>query len=138
MWGRARPDRLVRLRSGRMAIVDYKSCASASPADAEKSIAKYGYHIQGAFYLAGAEALGMLRAEQSLFLLVMQEKDPPYLTTVVEPDSTAMRMGAIRVRQAFDLYAECMASGRWPGYAEDVVLAELPPWETRELNGAIW
>jgi hypothetical protein len=137
VWGRARPDRLTRLRSGRPVIVDYKTCASAAPAKVVKAIADHGYHVQGAFYQAGARALGLV-GEDVGFLLVMQEKDPPHVVTVVEPDPTAMRVGAIRVREAFALYAECRASGRWPGYAEDVVLAELPPWETRELQGEIW
>jgi hypothetical protein len=137
VWGRARPDKIVRLPSGRMAVVDYKSCASAAPADVEKSIARYGYHIQGAFYLAGAQALGLVD-DSAVFLLIAQDKEPPYLATVVQPDFTAMRMGAIRVRQAFDRYAECVVNDRWPGYSDDVVIAELPPWETRELNGQVW
>lgn len=137
VWGRGRIDRLTKLRSGRPVIVDFKTCASAAPADVVKAIARYGLHVQGAFYLAGAQALGMV-PEDAGYLLLMQEKEPPYLATVVEPDFAAMRMGAIRVRQAFDLFAECTAAGRWPGYAEDVVLAELPPWETRELQGQVW
>jgi len=138
VWGRARLDRLTWIgQRGRPVIVDYKTCASAAPAKVEKAISDRGYHIQGAHYTAGARAL-LLGGEDLGFLLVMQEKEPPYLVTVVEPDSTAMRMGAIRVRQAFDLYAECQASDRWPGYADDVVLAELPPWETRELKGEVW
>jgi hypothetical protein len=137
VWGRARLDRLTKLRSGRPVVVDFKTCASAAPADVDKSIARYGYHIQGEFYRSGAIALGLV-PEDAGFLLVMQEKEPPYLVTVVEPDFAAMRMGEIRVRQAFDEYAECVVNGRWPGYCDDIHLAELPPWETRELNGAIW
>jgi hypothetical protein len=134
---RALVDWLRHPGGGRLLVPDYKTCASAAPADVEKAIARYGYHIQGAFYLAGLRALG--RADDSArFLLVMQEKTAPYLVTVIEPDDTAMRMGAIRVRQALDIYAQCTATGRWPGYADDVVLAELPPWETKELKGEIW
>jgi hypothetical protein len=121
----------------RLLLPDYKTCASAAPAKVERSIADYGYHVQGAWNLAGCRALG-LADERAEFLLVMQEKTPPYLVTVVQPDPTAMRIGEIRVREALRLYAECTASGRWPGYADDVVLAELPPWETRELDGAVW
>jgi hypothetical protein len=138
VWGRSRPDRIVRLQSGRTAIVDYKSAVSAAPADVEKAIAQHGYHIQGAFYQAAVAALGICGEDESVFLLLVQEKEPPYLTTVVQPDHTAMRMGAIRVRQAFDRYAECVRDKRWPGYSDDVVIAELPPWETRELNGVVW
>lgn len=137
VWGRSRLDRLTKLRSGRPAIVEYKSAASAAPADAERSMARFGYHVQGGFQRAGAIALGLV-PEDVAFLIVAQEKEPPYLCTVLEPDVAAMRIAAIRVRQAFDLFAECVASGRWPGYADDVVLAELPPWETRELKDEIW
>lgn len=134
---RALVDWLRPPSAGRLLLPDYKTCASAAPPDVEKAIARYGYHIQGAFYLAGLRALG-LADDAARFLLVMQEKTAPYLVTVVEPDDTAMRMGAIRVRQALDLYAQCTAIGEWPGYADDVVLAELPPWETRELKGEVW
>lgn len=121
----------------RVLLPDYKTCASAAPDDAVKAIARYGYHVQGAWYLAGLRALGLAN-DDARFLLVMQEKTPPYLVTVIEPDATAMRLGAMRVREAIDVYAQCTADGRWPGYSDDVVLAELPPWETRELNGEIW
>lgn len=137
VWGRARLDRLGTLRSGRPAVVEYKSCVSAAPADVEKAIARFGYHIQGEFHRRGAIALG-LAPEDAAFLIVAQEKEPPYLCSVVEPDHTAMRMAAIRVRQAFDLYADCVVNDRWPGYAEDLVYASLPSWETRELKGEVW
>lgn len=134
---RALVDWLRHPGAGRLLLPDYKTCASAAPADAEKAIARYGYHIQGAWYLAGLRALG-LADESARFLLVMQEKTAPYLVTVIEPDATAMRIGEIRIREAINTFAQCTADGRWPGYADDVVLAELPPWETRELNGEVW
>jgi hypothetical protein len=134
---RALLDWLPNPRGGRLILPDYKTCASAAPEDAVKAIARYGYHIQLAFYLAGLRALG-LADERAEGVLVMQEKTPPYLVTVVQPDATAMRLAGIRVRQALDSYAECTTTGQWPGYSDDVVLAELPPWETKELKGDIW
>jgi hypothetical protein len=125
---------------GRLLIPDYKTTGieyGASPEKINKAMADRGYFIQMAWYLMGLRAVGYAR-EDSEALLVVQETRPPYLVTVAQPDPTAMRMGAIRCRQALDLYAECQASGRWPGYSDDVVLAELPPWETRELKGEVW
>ena len=100
-------------------------------------MARFGYHVQGGFQRAGAIAVGLV-PEDVAFLIVAQEKEPPYLCSVIEPDRTAMRMAAIRVRQAFETYAECLMNNHWPGYSDDVVLAELPPWETRELEGTVW
>ena len=137
VWGRARLDRLVRLASGRMAVCDYKSVANAAPTKVERSMRDFGWHIQGAFYLAGARALGLVD-ESATFLLLCQEKEPPYLATVVEPDPDAMAIGAIRVRQAFFDYEEAMATGVWRGYADGPVPASLPTWETRELKGEVW
>jgi hypothetical protein len=121
----------------RFILRDYKTGRTAAPDKLGRVIGDYGYHVQLAFYLMGAQALG-LAGEDAKALLAVQEKTAPYLVTVVEPDPAAMRMGAIRCRQALEVYAECAASGRWPGYSDDVVLAELPPWETRELNGVAW
>lgn len=121
----------------RFLLRDYKSGRSAAPDKLGRTIADFGYHVQLATYLAGCRALG-LAGDDAQALLVVQETSAPYLVTVSQPDPTAMRLGAIRVREALDLYAECEAAGRWPGYSDEVVLTELPAWETKELNGAIW
>lgn len=121
----------------RLIVPDYKSCVCAEPDKFARAMGDHGYHIQLAHYVAGVRALG-LGDEQTAGVLVAQEKTPPYLVTVIQPDPVAMRMGELRMRQALRLYAECSASGRWPGYSDDVVIAELPPWETRELDGAVW
>lgn len=137
VWGRARIDKLTATRSGRPVVVDYKSAVSAAPTKVEKVIADRGYHVQGAHYVAGTRALN-IGGEDTGYVLVFQEKEPPYLVTVAEPHPLSMRLGARRVREAFDLYAECRAADRWPGYADGVIYPELPAWETRELQGDTW
>lgn len=125
---------------GRLLIPDYKTSGKefgASPEQINKAMADRGYFVQMAWYLMGLRAVGYAR-EDTEALLVVQETRKPYLVTVAQPDPTAMRMGAIRCRQALDLYAECVANDRWPGYSDDVVWAELPPWETKELKGEVW
>lgn len=138
VWCRALVDWLRHSIPGqRFLLVDYKSSRTAAPDNLGRMMADFGYHVQLGFYLAGCRALG-LAGEDAEALLVVQETRPPYLVTVAQPDPAAMRMGAIRVRQALDLYAECVREDRWPGYSDDVVLTELPPWETKELKGEIW
>jgi hypothetical protein len=125
--------------SRRFLLPDYKHTGAefgASPEKLGRTMGDFGYHVQLAWYLMGVRALG-LAGDAAEALLIVQEGRKPYLVTVAQPDPTAMRMGAIRCRQALDLYAECVKNNRWPGYSDDVVLAELPPWETKELNGAI-
>lgn len=134
---RALVDWLRRPLPGRFLLPDYKTSKTAAPQKLGRMMADFGYHVQLAWYLMGVRALG-LAGDDAEALLVVQEVRKPYLVTVAQPDPTAMRLGAIRCREALDVYAECFAEDRWPGYADDVVLTELPPWETRELNGEIW
>jgi hypothetical protein len=125
---------LIDWRTGRL-VVDYKSTTCASPDAVQKAIHNYGYFQQGAFYLDGVRALGL--ADEPAFLLVFQEKTPPYLVTVVQLDETALRIGADLNRRAIDLYAECVATGQWPGYSSDIELIGLPSWaEYRHLQEA--
>lgn len=114
-------------RPGRMVIPDYKTCRSARPSDLERAMDEYGYHQQADWYRAGAQALG-LAGPDAEFLFVCQEKTPPYLVTVFQPDAIAMHIGAARNLRALETYAECTASGRWPGYTNEIAYLPLPPW----------
>lgn len=122
---------------GRMVLPDFKSCASASLETTEKDIARFGYYIQLRFYERGLIALG-LADETVQGVLVFQERDEPYLVTVRQPDEEARRLADRRINEALSLYAEATATGRWKGYADDVVMASLPPWETKELREDTW
>lgn len=125
VWRRARLDWLPHARpDGRLFVADYKSARSAEKSDLEKAIDNYGYHQQADWYLDGIRALGL--AADPVFLFVFQEKTPPYLVNVVQPDAMALRIGRHLNRQAIDLYAECVRTGRWPGYSDDVELVGVP------------
>lgn len=111
----------------RLIVPDYKTCASAEPEAFAKAAYQHGYHQQARWYLDAAQALG-LAGPDAAFVFVAQEKNPPYLVTVIELDDTALRIGDIRNRRALNLYAECTASGHWPAYHEGVALVALPRW----------
>lgn len=122
---------------GRMVLPDYKSCASASLEATEKDIGRWGYYIQLRFYERALIALG-LADETVEGVLVFQERTAPYLVTVRQPDREAKQLADRRITEALALYAEATATGRWRGYADDVVMASLPPWETKELREDTW
>ena len=131
---RARLDWLPAPRAGRLIIPDYKTCRSAEPAALAKAVHDYGYHCQADWYRTGARALD-LADEHAAFVFVCQEKTAPYLVTVFEPDAAALRIGAAKNRRAIQVYAECTATGHWPGYSDDVVPLSLPVWaEIRETE----
>jgi hypothetical protein len=130
---RARLDWLRDPRDGRLILVDYKSSVTADPWEFARAAARYGYHSQAAWYSDGAKACGL--SDDVSFVFVVQEKVAPYLVSVVELDSEAVRAGRSRNRKAIDLYAHCTQTGHWPGPADtDVTLVSLPSWATREDN----
>lgn len=136
VWCRARIDWLPyftarRLPDGqfsnRLVIPDYKTCVSAAPDDLEKAIYQHGYHQQADFYLRAIRVL-YPHLVPPQFVFIFQEKEPPHLVTVAQPDPAALRIGAHLNREALHLYRECVQSGRWPGYTDDVALISLPGW----------
>lgn len=125
VWRRARLDWL-RTTPGRLIVPDYKTCAAADPESIQRSVHRHGYHQQAAWYVDGVRALS--GRDDVAFLLVFQEKTPPYLVTVAELGPMALRIGRDRNRQALQIYAECQKTGRWPGYADDIEQVQLPGW----------
>lgn len=129
---RARLDWLPPSTGQRMVIPDLKSADSADPESVGRSLINYGYAGQAAFYEDGALALGL--AESVAFLLVIVEKDPPYLVSLYYPDDTAMRVGRARNRQAMEIWRDCTESGIWPGYTQDIEPISLPGWVERQYE----
>ncbi|SEN89064.1 PD-(D/E)XK nuclease-like domain-containing protein [Nonomuraea pusilla] len=126
VWRRARLDWLPNGGADRFIVADYKTTRSANPAAIQRSVYSYGYHAQQAWYLDGVEALGL--AADPAMVFIFQEKMPPYLVTVVQLDSAAVRAGRAMNRQAIDIYRQCVETGRWPGYTDDIPLISLPAW----------
>ena len=122
---RFRPDWLTTSLSGRPICVDYKTTVNANPADFALSVGKFGYHMQHAFYVAGLAAHGI---DDAAFLFVAQEKQAPYLVSVIELDADAVLLGARQNRRAIDLFAECMATDIWPSYGDGINTIDLPRW----------
>lgn len=131
---RCRFDWLPATDGSRLIIPDYKSAASAEPRAFARAAANLNYHMQDAFYRDAALALGI--AEDVVFVFVAQEKTAPYLVTVCELDAEAVHAGRRRNDLALQVFAECSATGVWPGYSDDVELISLPAWATYDLRNA--
>lgn len=128
---RMRLDWLPAPTEGRLTVPDYKTTTDASPAACEKTIARYGYHRQGAFYEKGLRSLGV--GNDPTVVFVMQETTAPYLVTVVQMNPEMRRAAKRMNRRAINLYAACRAADRWPGYNDDdIYTAELPVWQAKE------
>ncbi|PXY27404.1 PD-(D/E)XK nuclease-like domain-containing protein [Prauserella muralis] len=129
---RARLDHLPHPTDRRMILTDYKTAASAAPSKIERAIADHGYNQQLDWYREGILALGLAR--DVACLLVVQEKEPPYVVTVVEPTVSSMQWGQVLNQHARRVYARCVETGHWPGYTDDIAYLPLPAYTERDLE----
>lgn len=129
---RFRPDYVPADVPGRRPlVVDYKTSADAHPSLFAKSAARFGYHCQGDWYLEGLAATTGIT--DAVFVLVVQEKTPPYPVAVYTFDGDDIERGRAHNRRAIRLYAECRRAGRWPGY-EGINVLRLPAWARRDMD----
>ena len=129
---RCRLDWMPHPTGERLIVADYKTAVNADPRGFGKTAASYGYHMQAAWYSDMVISLGL--APAVTFLFVVQEKTAPHLVSVVELVADAVALGRRANRRAIDTYAECTASGVWPGYDTGIPLISLPPWANADLE----
>lgn len=98
----------------------------------ERSIFDWGYHYQAAWYLWGAQQVG-LKADRFLFIAV--DKEPPYCVRVVELDKETLDYAHKKNTQALKLYKKCLKENNWPGYPEKIETASLPSFLMEDFLG---
>jgi hypothetical protein len=104
--------------------VDLKSSRKeVSPARFARTVAEFGYEVQEGFY---TDALEMVTGERRDMVFIVFETAPPYLVAVHQLDRDFRDMGRVKARRARELFAECTASGVWPGYPTEISLV-VPP-----------
>lgn len=119
--------RLDWLRDDFSAIDDYKTTsASANPESWTRSLYGMGSDVQAAFYIRAVRALS---GRSPTFRWCVQETTPPYALSVISPGADVLTIGEKKVEYALELWKRCLDSDKWPGYAPDVHLAQLPAWE---------
>lgn len=121
---KAKPD-IVAEVFGHRYIADLKTTESVNPEAIRKSIAKWGYHRQAAWYLSGMEAVGR---PCDAFIFIFVEKTYPYLVTMCQLDEDALAKGMEECLRAVSTLKECQASGTWPCYTREIITLGLPKW----------
>jgi hypothetical protein len=118
---RGRADFLSALRL----IVDYKTADKADPhawAGKYGVISKLGYDLQAEWYLSLFRDCG---EEVDGFCWIVQEKEAPYIVTVIGIDEDELTYAAGRNRIARQRFRDCTESGIWPGYIDDREIATV-------------
>lgn len=107
-------------------LVDLKSTKDASPRGWPREAARYGYHIQAAWYLRGLDRLAPKVPRRFLFVAV--ENYPPFASAEYELDLATLQLGARAADRALRAYAESRGSGTWGAYPWGVQPLSFPEW----------
>tara|TARA_R110000765_G_scaffold244631_9_gene346886 strand:- start:2915 stop:3739 length:825 start_codon:yes stop_codon:yes gene_type:complete len=107
--------------------LDLKKTQDIRADEFSRSVARYRYHVQAAFYsdVYKWETGEDLRE----FAILAVEESMPHANRVFLLDDEALQIGRMQYRADLNAYAECMNRGEWPGivFEEDELLS-LPMW----------
>lgn len=106
--------------------IDLKTTEDASPEGFARSIAKFRYDVQAAYYLDGIHAATGKRPQNFVFIAV--EKKPPYAVGVYVLDAETLEIGRGLYREDLAVYTECAKTDVWPGYGDKIQTINLPGW----------
>lgn len=112
--------------------IDLKT--SARPVDADtfsREVFEYGYHFQQEFY---RDTYRASEGDEITFAFVAVEKAGPHLVAVHQLDYEYEQIGRRLAKESRRIYAECVATGNWPGHPEDIQLVSPPPWAIENLE----
>jgi len=132
--GTLRKGRLDALPAAGNAILDLKTSVSADPQEFEKSLAKYRYHVQAAYYLDLCKLLGIDRTE---FLFIVVEKAAPFAVGVYAIDPQAVELGRREYRRDLQLVRTCTEENRWPAFGDEITTVGLPAWMQKQLEAIL-
>lgn len=95
---------------------DLKTATNSDPFVWAREIHKWGYHWQAALYL---DVWNIATGEgRTTFRHPVCESPPPWETTPYYLDSDFVTLGRMQYTDALKSYSKCLATGKWPGYAD--------------------
>ena len=121
---KARADRLT-MHEGVPCLVDLKTSVDANPLEFQKSVGRYAYDLQAAFYLDG---LATLHPGERRFIFIVVEKTAPYGVSVCELEQFSLNEGRIKAERALAAYAKAHATDIYDGYEPVIHQIQTPGW----------
>ncbi len=105
-------------------VVDIKTTADASFSEFQRSIAKFRYHVQAAWYLDGIAQYEKVDS----FVIIAVEKSAPFAVATYIIDEATIDKGREEYRKDLETFAACKKSGIWPAYSDELQPMNLPAW----------
>lgn len=108
-----------------MTIPDLKTCliGGASKEEFSRTIYKYGYERQAAFYL---DLFGA-----TYFMFIAVEKEPPYAVACYNLDRESIERGRLANERDLMRVKTCMENNCWPAYSDTIETIGVPEWVKR-------
>lgn len=122
---KGRADWVHRTEAG-VILLDLKTAEDASPDIFPKACARYGYHMQAAWYADGWTAA---TGDPVLgFVFGAVESGWPHVAAAYMLDDESTTKGRAESRRLLNRYAECREADTWPGYQTAIQSITLPAW----------
>jgi len=123
---KCRPDWVHECEDGGVILVDVKTTSDASLREFSRSIAKWRYHAQAAWYIDGYQQASGKTVHGFMFVAV--ENDYPHATCAYMLDDESLDLGRETCRRDLDKLAGCLTREEWPGYSNEIEVVSLPYW----------
>ena len=131
VWCRSRPDLLEDSPEPSL-VVEYKTTGGSVHPDAfAKHIVSMGYHLQAGLIRAGLFALTGVTPE---VVFLAQQTSPPYLCSLIGLEPMFSDMADAAVRIAVQRFGDCLKSGVWSDYPNQICWVNAPPWELARME----
>lgn len=131
VWVKSRPDWLPHKPAERF-ITEYKTAETIQPRKLSFNVFMYGYEMQAAMVLDGIEIV--TGVEPLGFAHVVQEKDPPYIAELKMFTPEQLDYGRLEYRRALRKFADCLATGKWPGWTHGPSYYDTPYSITKAME----
>lgn len=113
-------------------IIDLKSTTDASPEEFGRSAYNFEYHVSAAWYCRGFQQV-FKTAKLPPFLYGAVEKEAPYAPACYSATEEQLLLGGKICTDRLRIYADCLRTGQWPGYAPQITNLPLPQFALRQV-----
>jgi hypothetical protein len=113
-------------------LIDIKTTLNASKEEFSRSIARFGYALQAAWYIDAMRRAGF-DVETMIFIAV--EKTGPYGVACYTLGDDSIAIGRSQYTNAMALLAACEALNVWPSYSKSIERIDLPSWARSSGDG---
>jgi len=107
------------------ALADLKTTDDASPRAFSRHAYAMGYDVQAALY---TDIWKAITGEQTDFVIIAAEREPPYAVACYLATPAFIETGRTRYKVRLAKHAECVRTGVWPAFGDDVIPLDPPPW----------